>query len=155
MMSVMGSRQWSGAEWMMKPDMATQILVSTILGPWAWDRVTCVITMETVSALTWYPVIVLTSFWRRPSYWSWGSSAQHRDTCIRIIISIVSNIIILLTGHLDCEAGGAEELDLVLLVLVDQVPAEVPGLGRQLGQGQPLVRLLDSLLARGRGLQGE
>ena len=73
---------------------------------------------------------------------------------VKIIVSIVSNIIILVTGHLDCEAGGAEELDLVLLVLVDQVPAEVPGLGRQLGQGQPLVRLLDCLLARGGGLQG-
>ena len=33
MMSVMGLGQWSGAEWMMNPDMATQILVSTILGP--------------------------------------------------------------------------------------------------------------------------
>ena len=151
MMSVMGSRQWSGAEWMMKPDMATQILVSTILGPWASSMVTCCYN-NGGSVLTWYPVIVSTSFWRRPSYWSWGSSAQHRDTCIKISISIVRNIIIILTGHLDCEAGGAEELDLVLLVLVDQVPAEVPGLGRQLGQGQPLVRLLDSFLARGGGL---
>ena len=33
MMSVMGLCQWSGAEWMMNPDMATQIQVSTILGP--------------------------------------------------------------------------------------------------------------------------
>ena len=52
-------------------------------------------------------------------------------------------------GHLDCETGGSKELDLVLLVCLDQVPAKVPGLMRQLGQCEPLVGLLEAFLTAG------
>ena len=128
MMSVMGLCQWSGAEWMMNPDMATQILVSTMLGPLYW-------------------VMVSSSFFLSPSYWSTGNSGQQRDTW-QITAQYLPISTNQRSAYLGRQTACTKELDLVLLILVYQVPAEVPGLGRQLSQSQPLVSLLQLVWCR-------
>ena len=59
-----------------------------------------------------------------------------------------TSILLLVHSHLDSKTGGSKELNFMFLVSLNQIPAEVPGLGRQLSQSQPLVSLLQLVWCR-------